>query len=142
MIEMLLWCPRCFEQHLDEANSKPHVVHVCIFCKHEWKATNSFSKGVISLSKTGSPTGMVPDHAAKPSCWASRKDFDDAVEYTTKHLQQTKEEQEDMVRRVIAEMLASQPKPTNWAQELGCPLILVGIGLMAFLIALAQYLLK
>jgi hypothetical protein len=119
-IRMLIWCPSCHEQHIDPDGAKAHVLHRCEFCKLEWKFTEWNTLGVLSL-----PNNNHYARSAKPKCFATLKDFDEAVEYATKHLHQTEEQQEAMIKRVIA---AAKTK-THWADTdgLGCFLILLGI---------------
>lgn len=106
-VDMLLWCPNCFEQHVDEAKpdvcetcgveenalheedagcghftawlNPPHKSHRCNFCNHVWRPSDSPTNGVLKLETQGKADGF-----AKPSAFASRKDFDEAVEYATK----------------------------------------------------------
>jgi hypothetical protein len=132
-VRMLIWCPNCHEQHIDDGFAKPHILHRCEFCQLEWKFSEWNTLGILSL-----PNHNHYAKNAKPKCFATLKDFDEAVTYATKHLQRTQEQQDEAIKRAIA---AARVNP-NWASELGCPLVLVGIGLMVLLIAIAQYLLK
>jgi len=132
-VRCILWCPRCGEQHIDTDGAKPHIIHHCEFCKQEWKFTEWNTLGVV----------LLPNHNhyarnAKPHCFASLKDFDDAVEYATKHLQQTEQQQEAMIKRVIAEAKVK----SDWASEMGCFLFCLGIAAVILAYSLAQYLLK
>lgn len=104
-LDMLLWCPRCFEQHVDESNpfvcetcglygenecicdvfnpwlNPPHKTHRCNFCNHTWKPSIRPTNGVIELA------GCDPK-TAQPSAFANRKDFDDAVNSVTSQIKE------------------------------------------------------
>jgi hypothetical protein len=55
---MLLFCPLCQEQHIDEPHgdwtNPPHKTHQCQHCKYEWKHANVPTNGVRELP------GVVP----------------------------------------------------------------------------------
>lgn len=51
-IPMLLWCPKCHTQHVDEgewATIRTHKTHLCAKCGHEWRPANVETVGVESL---------------------------------------------------------------------------------------------
>lgn len=107
-MDAVLWCPKCFEQHIDEDRPEvcescgfeedahhdvdarcsvfepwlnpPHKSHRCNFCNHVWRPAEGPTNGVQSLQKHGERDG-----SAKPVAFANKKDFDDAVEIATRH---------------------------------------------------------
>lgn len=118
-VRMLMWCPRCHEQHIDDDYAKPHVIHRCDFCDVQWKFTEWNTLGVLSLPNTD-----YFAKNAKPHCFATLKDFDEAVSYATAHLKQTNEQQEAMIRRIIAETKPNR----HWGDtDLGCFFLFLGI---------------
>lgn len=50
-IPMLLWCPECFERHLDVGiyQHKPHHTHACQNCGHVWRPAIVATCGVKFL---------------------------------------------------------------------------------------------
>lgn len=50
-IPMLLFCPQCSYQHIDEGEwaTKPHRTHRCLNCKNEWRPANTPTVGVRQL---------------------------------------------------------------------------------------------
>lgn len=135
-VRLLLWCPNCFEQHIDEDGDPPHPVHHCEFCGLQWKIMERNSFGVSSLPMRNTWTSN-----AKPKAFASLKDFNEAVEYATKHLQQTEADQEMMITRVIA---AAKAKDNNhwYNSDLGCLFVLLGIAAIIVASGLYHYLVK
>lgn len=99
-LDMVLWCPKCFEQHVDEAAPEicedcgldedlctasgscsfnpwlnpPHKSHRCNFCNYVWRPADGCTNGVLALKTT-----KATDGSAKPCSFGSRKDFDEAV---------------------------------------------------------------
>lgn len=108
VVDAVLWCPQCFEQHIDEAKpdvcedcghkkqhhlpgtdvstcerfnpwlNPPHKSHRCNFCNHVWRPAECATNGVLNLAKQGQRDG-----SAKPVAFANGKDFDDAVNIAT-----------------------------------------------------------
>lgn len=68
MLELLIYCPRCLKQHIDEGDfaTKPHKTHACQFCGLGFRASKEPSVGVQFFSgwkNTGvriEPTGGPP----------------------------------------------------------------------------------
>lgn len=107
-MDAVLWCPRCFEQHIDKDKPEvcescgfeedahhdvdascsvfepwlnpPHKSHRCEFCNHVWRPAEGPTNGVQSLQKQGERDG-----SAKPVAFANGKDFEDAVQVATGH---------------------------------------------------------
>lgn len=52
-IPMLIHCPECYTQHVDEGEwkTKVHRTHLCAHCKHEWQPANCPTVGVAFLPK-------------------------------------------------------------------------------------------
>jgi hypothetical protein len=50
-VEMLLWCPWCFERHIDEGEhaTKPHHTHACQHCGTCWRPAVVNTVGVHFL---------------------------------------------------------------------------------------------
>lgn len=50
-IPMILYCPICCYQHLDEEEwaTRPHKTHQCQHCSHEWRPANVATVGVAEL---------------------------------------------------------------------------------------------
>lgn len=55
-IDMLLFCPRCDKQHIDEAEPEkgwtnpPHATHTCKFCGLNWRPSNALTNGASGLT--------------------------------------------------------------------------------------------
>lgn len=75
-IPMILFCPKCGVQHVDEAEppewlNPPHATHKCKVCKHLWRPANVFTNGVLHIPMGSSDTqppirGRVEDARALP----------------------------------------------------------------------------
>lgn len=104
VVDMLLFCPNCFEQHVDEAKpdvcetcglseaehiengsddftawlNPSHKSHRCSSCNHVWRPSDTPTNGVLKLETKGKADG-----SAKPVAFANGKDFNDAVEIAT-----------------------------------------------------------
>jgi rubredoxin len=56
-IDMVLYCPECGEQHLDEAagdwTNPPHRSHLCHGCGHIWRPADVPTNGVLSVRTMG-----------------------------------------------------------------------------------------
>ncbi len=50
-VPLVLNCPRCHRQHIDEGEwaTKPHRKHLCAKCEHEWRPANIYTVGVKEL---------------------------------------------------------------------------------------------
>lgn len=48
-LTMVLHCPACDMQHIDEGATKPHRTHQCQGCKHEWQPADVPTVGVKSI---------------------------------------------------------------------------------------------
>ena len=55
-IPMLLFCPRCHVQHVDQATetwaNPPHATHQCLNCHLLWRPSNRDTTGVASIELT------------------------------------------------------------------------------------------
>lgn len=60
-IDMLLFCPNCLAQHIDEPHGEwtnpPHRSHECQECKHVWRPADLATNGVRELKTKGSADG-------------------------------------------------------------------------------------
>lgn len=91
-VDLLLWCPNCFEQHVDEAkpdvcekcggdeNAHPyfgcdtfeawlnpsHKSHRCSFCNHVFRPSDVPTNGVLKLTSQGSRDGFAQPRAPSP----------------------------------------------------------------------------
>lgn len=59
-IDMVLYCPRCHTQHIDQAEplnawlNPPHRSHLCHHCLAVWRPADVPTNGVASILTTGS----------------------------------------------------------------------------------------
>lgn len=61
IIKMILHCPNCHKQHIDEINEEqnpgwmnpPHKSHKCLGCGTVWRPCDEYSEGVAILSEHG-----------------------------------------------------------------------------------------
>jgi len=147
-VNAVLFCPNCCEQHVDEAMpdvcetcgkslsehpavgtanatcfvftawlNPPHKSHRCNFCNHVWRPADVPTNGVLELKSKGERDGFV-----KPKYSATKKDFDDAVEYATASL--TRDLAAEKERRASAEAELARErqficKKCGLRQELG-----------------------
>lgn len=79
VIDMLLFCPICAEQHIDEPqpekgwDNPPHRSHECQFCGHVWRPSDIATNGVISIQTKGQRDGN-----ARPRYFATAHDYEQA----------------------------------------------------------------
>lgn len=59
-IDMLLWCPACHTQHVDEPDERtegwvnpPHRSHLCHHCGTIWRPADVPTNGVAAISTRG-----------------------------------------------------------------------------------------
>ena len=54
-VPMVLHCPKCFTQHVDqdEFATRPHRTHRCVQCAHEWRPANVYTVGVAAIEDRG-----------------------------------------------------------------------------------------
>lgn len=130
-VRVIIWCPNCHEQHIDDEFAKPHIVHRCAFCDVQWKFSEWNTLGILSLPNTD-----YFARNAKPKCFATLKDFDDAVKYATKHLEESNEQLTQLIKKAVTEAV---PK-AHWLSEMGCPLIIIAIAILTFAIAFGKWL--
>lgn len=53
IIEMIMFCPKCNERHIDKgkfAEDKHHHTHACQHCGFVWRPAIEFTKGVQFLA--------------------------------------------------------------------------------------------
>jgi hypothetical protein len=80
-VDMLLYCPNCGEQHIDEPQPEknwtnpPHRSHECQDCGHIWRPCDLPTNGVAKILTQGQRDGF-----AKPKYFATADDFDKALE--------------------------------------------------------------
>lgn len=57
VVDMVLWCPRCNEQHIDaphgEWTNPPHRSHQCQACSYVWRPADVATNGVAELRTKG-----------------------------------------------------------------------------------------
>jgi rubredoxin len=62
-IDMLLWCPQCGVQHIDNPDptrgwdNPPHRSHECQGCKHIWRPSDALTNGVAKIKTEGKHDG-------------------------------------------------------------------------------------
>lgn len=84
-IDMLLFCPQCAEQHVDDSqpekewDNPPHRSHECQFCGYVWRPADVATNGVAQIK-----TGGKRDGSARPRYFKTAKDFEDALAYVAK----------------------------------------------------------
>lgn len=109
-VDMLLFCPQCGEQHIDEAKpdvcetcghdhpscscaeykawlNPPHKSHRCTFCNHVWRPADITTNGVSEICTRGSNDG-----SARPRYYCTAQDFKDAVASIAERLRQFQEQ--------------------------------------------------
>lgn len=56
-IDMLIFCPVCGEQHIDEPDgdwtNPPHKSHLCLSCKAVWRISDVPTNGVEKIRTRG-----------------------------------------------------------------------------------------
>jgi hypothetical protein len=83
-VEMILFCPRCLHQHIDEPNevtgwtNPPHKSHECQNCKHVWRPADVYTNGVKEIKTKGKVDGyalpqLVPIISYEEQCQIVRK---------------------------------------------------------------------
>ena len=59
-IPLVLFCPRCFKQHIDEPkgdwDNPPHKTHACEYCGHHWRPCDRATTGVKTTNTFGKTT--------------------------------------------------------------------------------------
>lgn len=84
-LDMLLFCPQCGEQHIDEPqpekgwDNPPHKSHACQFCGCIWRPSDRPTNGVVTIASRGG----ADTHSARPRYYKTAKDFDDALSATS-----------------------------------------------------------
>lgn len=79
-VDMLLFCPHCGEQHIDEPEpdkewqNPPHRSHLCHFCKHVWRPADVPTNGVREIKTKGQN-----DKNPRPRYYETAKDFEEAL---------------------------------------------------------------
>lgn len=86
-VDMLLFCPNCGEQHIDERTpdwtNPPHRSHLCQFCEHVWRPADVPTNGVAAIETRGQRDGNP-----RPRYFATAEDFYAAIaaaEQETRH---------------------------------------------------------
>jgi rubredoxin len=66
-VPMVLRCPRCSTQHVDEDEwqTRPHRTHRCGTCGFEWRPANVATVGVMSLQQNGGTAGQTSTSIAQ-----------------------------------------------------------------------------
>ncbi|QOV06301.1 hypothetical protein CPT_Maja_081 [Burkholderia phage Maja] len=56
-IDMILFCPACCAQHIDEPHGEwtnpPHRSHLCVFCETVWRPADVPTNGVRTIKTKG-----------------------------------------------------------------------------------------
>jgi len=72
-IDLLLFCPNCFEQHIDQAqpeknwDNPPHRSHECQHCGIVWRPADVPTNGVATIQTKGQRDGVAfPDYYMHP----------------------------------------------------------------------------
>lgn len=58
-IPMVLFCPRCWDQHIDAPNAAkgwtnpPHKSHECQHCGYIWRPADVATEGVLTIKTKG-----------------------------------------------------------------------------------------
>lgn len=79
-INMLLFCPHCGEQHIDDPqpekgwDNPPHRSHECQFCGWVWRPADVATNGVAQIETQGKV-----DRTARPRYFATAKDYEAAL---------------------------------------------------------------
>ena len=64
-IDMVLYCPECFEQHIDKPqpekgwDNPPHRSHECQVCEHVWRPADVPTNGVEAIKTKGQRDGFT-----------------------------------------------------------------------------------
>lgn len=73
-VDMLLFCPRCGSQHVDEPDTRtpdwsnpPHRSHLCHECGCIWRPADVPTNGVASIETKGKADTWLPDTQAMPA---------------------------------------------------------------------------
>lgn len=78
-VDLLLFCPQCGEQRVDEPqpekdwNNPPHRSHECQFCNHIWRPSDVATNGVLAIQTKGQRDGN-----ARPRYFATAHDYEQA----------------------------------------------------------------
>ena len=92
-IDILLFCPNCAEQHIDEPQPEkdwtnpPHKTHECQFCGHLWRPSDVPTNGVLQTTTKGKSDGNP-----RPRYFATAKDFNDSVAELEAEIERLREE--------------------------------------------------
>ena len=85
-IKMLLWCPKCHEQHIDEPDERtpdwtnpPHRSHLCHECGTIWRPADVPTEGVVQIETRG----KVDTFPALAEAATMREDVTQAVTNAT-----------------------------------------------------------
>jgi hypothetical protein len=71
-IDLLLFCPMCGEQHIDEPQPEknwtnpPHRSHECQFCAHVWRPADVATNGVLKTATKGQRDGTARPRGTYP----------------------------------------------------------------------------
>jgi hypothetical protein len=71
-IDMLLFCPSCFAQHVDAPDERtagwtnpPHKSHLCHNCGHVWRPSDHPTNGVAEIQTKGGNDGSAVPHIGR-----------------------------------------------------------------------------
>ncbi|MDF0543311.1 hypothetical protein PX699_13215 [Sphingobium sp. H39-3-25] len=74
-VDMLLFCPRCHTQHIDEPDERtpewdnpPHRSHLCHKCGCIWRPADIATNGVISITTVGKSDNWTAQQATRMPC--------------------------------------------------------------------------
>jgi hypothetical protein len=80
-IPMILHCPACGEQHVDEPEptrnwtNPPHRSHLCLTCGHIWRPADVCTSGVATIQTKGKADNPAPERSIDMAFEAVRKQF-------------------------------------------------------------------
>jgi hypothetical protein len=127
-VDILLFCPHCGEQHVDEAQpgvcetcghtvrrcncspftewlNPPHKSHRCGFCNHVWRPSDVPTNGVLTLKTKGERDGNP-----RPRYFYTAKDYEDAIAAAR---ESALEEAAQIAETCLDEMVGTKPLTTE-----------------------------
>jgi hypothetical protein len=70
-IDMLLFCPKCGAQHIDEPegdwDNPPHRSHLCHACRTIWRPADVPTNGVVAISSIGNADTWAGGNVSEPA---------------------------------------------------------------------------
>lgn len=76
-IDLLLFCPRCYLQHVDapkdDWTNPPHRTHLCHGCRYQWRPADIATNGVRAIDSCGKNDQDPSPYRAKTQPLVYRK---------------------------------------------------------------------